>query len=86
MSGVLAGLRFIIRVRKRARKLHQEILGKAPKKVRAATKGGYRNKVGKYPCGILEQAYRQVREEQAAWSASPTPSHRAAEADAPEWA
>jgi hypothetical protein len=52
---------FLVRVEKRARELHLEILGKEPKKQRPSTIGGYRNKVGMYPCGILEQAYRQVR-------------------------
>ncbi len=58
---------FLIRVGKRARLLHQEILGKVPKKVRSPIKGAYRNKVGLYPCGVLEQAYRQVLAEQAGW-------------------
>lgn len=54
---------FTIRVGLRAAKIHEEVLGKAPKKVRSSTKGAYRNKVGSYPCGVLEQAYRQVRSE-----------------------
>lgn len=57
---------FLIRVGKRARELYLEILGRPPKKTRPSTTGAYRNKVGKYPCGILEQAYRQVRAEEAA--------------------
>ncbi|WP_336489307.1 hypothetical protein [Methylobacterium nigriterrae] len=57
---------FLIRVGKRARLLHEEILGKVPTKVRSSIKGAYRNKVGLYPCGVLEQAYRQVLAEQAA--------------------
>lgn len=57
---------FLVKVGKRARKLHEDILGKVPKKVRSPTTGAYRNKVGLYPCGVLEQAYRQVLAEQAA--------------------
>jgi hypothetical protein len=57
---------FTIRVGIRAAKLYQEILGKPNKKVRSSTKGGHRNKVGKYPCGILEQAYQQVKSEETA--------------------
>ena len=41
----------------RARKLFKELYGKAPNKVRSSTRLSWRNKVGKYPCGILEQAY-----------------------------
>lgn len=54
---------FIIRVGMRASALHQEILGTKPKKVRPNVEGAHRNKVGKYPCGVLEQAYRQVQAE-----------------------
>lgn len=48
----------LIRVGRRASHLHNEIFGKPPKKVRLGV--GFRNKVGVYPCGILEQAYRHV--------------------------
>jgi hypothetical protein len=65
LGGEQWGHSFLIRVGKRARELHMEILGKPPKKARPPTAGAYRNKVGKYPCGILEQAYRQVRAEEA---------------------
>ncbi|KAA0124285.1 hypothetical protein CIW48_08125 [Methylobacterium sp. P1-11] len=54
---------FTIRVGKRARAIHEELLGREPKKVRPSVRGAYRNKVGLYPCGVLEQAYRQVRAE-----------------------
>jgi hypothetical protein len=43
-----------------AHKLYVELYGKEPKKVRSSTKPAWRNKVGKYPCGILEQAYREL--------------------------
>jgi hypothetical protein len=44
-----------------AKKLHEDILGKPTKKKRSSSKLGFRNKVGVYPCGILEQAYRLVK-------------------------
>lgn len=66
LGGEKWGHSFLIRVGKRAKALHEEILGKSPKRVRSSTKGGHRNTVGKYPCGILEQAYRQVKAENAA--------------------
>jgi hypothetical protein len=44
-------------------KLYVELYGKEPKKVRSSTKPAWRNKVGKYPCGILEQAYRELKAE-----------------------
>ncbi len=59
---------FTIRVGKRARLVHEALLGKVPKKVRPPVKGAYRNKVGLYPCGVLEQAYRQVLAETATGS------------------
>ena len=52
---------FRVRVALRARKLYSELYGKPPGKVRSKTWPQYRNKVGKYPCGILEQAYRQLK-------------------------
>jgi hypothetical protein len=39
-------------------KLYREIYGKDPPQKRA--RRDWRNKVGKYPCGILEQAYRKL--------------------------
>ena len=48
--------RFRVRVGLRAGQLHRQIFGKPAKKVRS--KAESRNKVGNYPCGILEQAFR----------------------------
>jgi hypothetical protein len=45
----------------RAGKLYAEVYGKEAKKVRPKFRLGWRNKVGKYPCGILEQAYRELK-------------------------
>jgi hypothetical protein len=52
---------FRIRLGLLANKLYVEVYGEKPKKVRSSFKHGYRNTVGKYPCGILEQAYRQLK-------------------------
>jgi hypothetical protein len=45
----------------RSGKLYAEIYGKKANKVRSSTKPDWRNKVGKYPCGILEQAFRELK-------------------------
>jgi hypothetical protein len=44
-----------------ATKLYIELYGKPPKKVRSSTKPAWRNTVSRYPCGILEQAYRELK-------------------------
>jgi hypothetical protein len=49
----------------RAATLYAELYGKKAKKVRSSTKPEWRNRVGKYPCGILEQAYRELRSKAA---------------------
>jgi hypothetical protein len=57
---------FRIRLGLLANKLYVQIYGKKPKKVRASTKPEWRNKVGKYPCGILEQACRELKAQDTA--------------------
>jgi hypothetical protein len=52
---------FRIRLGVLANKLYDELYGKKPRKVRSSTKPAWRNKVCKYPCGILEQAYRELK-------------------------
>jgi hypothetical protein len=52
---------FRVRLGLQAKKLFIELYGKPPKKVRSSTRPAYRNKVGQYPCGILEQAYRELK-------------------------
>jgi len=54
---------FSVKMGFRAAKLYAEIYGKKAKQVRASTMPGWRNKIGKYPCGVLEQAYRQLKAE-----------------------
>jgi hypothetical protein len=56
---------FRIRLGLRAHKLHRELYGKKARKVRSSTKREWRNKVGRYPCGLLERAYRQLKGEDA---------------------
>jgi hypothetical protein len=52
---------FRVQLGLRASRLHEQLLGKKAAKLRARGRPGWRNKVGKYPCGILEQAYRELR-------------------------
>lgn len=47
-------------VGKEAQRLYVDIFGSAPKQVRSSRKSGHRGRVGLFPCGILEQAYRNV--------------------------
>src|SRR5262245_55576056 len=52
---------FRAKLGKAAAKLYREIYKKDPPKRRASI--AFRNKVGRYPCGILEQAYRQLKDQ-----------------------
>jgi hypothetical protein len=54
---------FRVRLGLLANKLYAEVYGQKPPKVRASTKPEWRNLVGKYPCGILEQAYKEMKSE-----------------------
>jgi hypothetical protein len=49
---------FASKLGKAASKLYREIYGEDPPQKRAHR--DWRNKVGKYPCGILDQAYRKL--------------------------
>ena len=51
---------FSVRVGLRAERLYRGLYNKPPKKKRLHA--AYRNPVNVYPCGILEQAYREERE------------------------
>jgi hypothetical protein len=55
--------RFRAKLGKAAAKLYRDIYKKEPPKRRASM--AFRNKVGKYPCGILEQAYRELSRDDA---------------------
>jgi hypothetical protein len=61
---------FRSRLGKAASKLHREIYGKDPPQKR--TSRDWRNKVTKYPCGILEQAYRRLTAESQSSAGSAT--------------
>jgi hypothetical protein len=52
---------YISRFGKTATKLYREIYGEKPKLKRSRV--AKRNHVHRYPCGILEQAYRQLTEQ-----------------------
>src|SRR5215469_13088392 len=52
---------FSSKLGKAASKLFREIYGKSPNQRRS--KRAHRNFVTSYPCGIIEQAYRQLREQ-----------------------
>ena len=54
---------FRIRLGLLVNKLYAELYGKKPRKVRSSTKPKWRNNVCQYPCGILEQAYRELKAE-----------------------
>lgn len=69
LSGEEWGQPFRAKLGKAAAKLYREIYKKEPSKRRASM--AFRNKVGKYPCGILEQAYRRLRAESNTGPAEP---------------
>jgi hypothetical protein len=52
---------FRVQLALRANSLHIEVYGKSANKVRSSKKREWRNKVGTYPCGILEQAYSELK-------------------------
>jgi hypothetical protein len=54
---------FRIRLGLLANKLYAELYGKKPEKVRSNIPPNWRNIVCKYPCGILEQAYKELKSE-----------------------
>jgi hypothetical protein len=75
LGGETWGMAFRAKLGKAASKLYREIYGKDPPQKRASR--DWRNKVAKYPCGILEQAYRQLTAESqsSAGSASKAGDH-----------
>jgi hypothetical protein len=86
LGGETWDMAFRSKLGKTASKLYREIYGKDPPQRRASR--DWRNKVAKYPCGILEQAYRQLTAESQS-SAGTAPeaaahSESAASANLPE--
>ncbi len=68
---------FLVRLGIRARRLYLELYAKPPKQVRQSRiRPDWRNKVGKYPCGILEQALRDLKAEDAGLKQPPEPLRR----------
>jgi hypothetical protein len=63
LRGELWDMGFISRFGKLASKLYREIYKKHPDIKRRPRPGQKRWPVHRYPCGILEQAYRQLREQ-----------------------
>jgi hypothetical protein len=61
LRGELWDASFSAKLGKAASKLYREIYGKSPNWRRS--KRAHRNFVTSFPCGILEQAYRQLREQ-----------------------
>jgi hypothetical protein len=60
---------FRIRLGLLANERYVDLYGKKPKKVRSSTRPDWRNKVSKYPCGILERACRELKARDAATDA-----------------
>jgi hypothetical protein len=60
LRGELWDQGFMSRLGKAASKLYREIYRSDPKKTRRTAR---RDPVHKYPCGILEQAYRQLTQQ-----------------------
>ena len=50
---------FTARMGKTAAKLYRELYEKHPRQMRS--RHAHRNRVTRFPCGIIEQAYRQLR-------------------------
>jgi hypothetical protein len=61
LRGEIWDASFSARLGKAASKLYREIYQKPPKQARSTH--AHRNRVTEFPCGIIEQAYRQLRKE-----------------------
>ena len=61
LRGEIWDFSFSSRLGKAASKLYREIYGKSPNRRRS--KPAHRNFVTRFPCGIIEQAYRQLIEQ-----------------------
>ena len=58
LGGYEAGASFATRLGLRCAKIYKAIYNKPPKKKRRET--AWRNKVCVFPCGVIEQAYREL--------------------------
>jgi hypothetical protein len=70
LGGENWGPSFRSKLGKAASKLYREIYGKGPRVKRS--RRDWRNNVAEYPCGILEQAYRQLTAESQSSAGSAT--------------
>jgi len=61
LRGEIWDFSFSSRLGKAASKLYREIYGKSPNRRRS--KPAHRNFVTRFPCGVIEQAYRQLIEQ-----------------------
>ena len=61
LRGEIWDASFSARLGKAASKLYREIYGESPNRRRS--KRAHRNVVTRFPCGIIEQAYRQLIEQ-----------------------
>jgi hypothetical protein len=81
LGGYEADASFATRLGLRCAKIYQAIYNKPPTKKRRGE--AWRNKVCVFPCGVIEQAYRQLTEEGAQTTPQQT-SRRAARDNAAE--
>jgi hypothetical protein len=71
LRGEIWDASFSSKLGKAASKLYRQIYGKSPNQRRS--KPAHRNFVTSYPCGIIEQAYKQLREQGVPLVGPPTP-------------
>jgi hypothetical protein len=72
LRGEIWDASFSAKLGKAASKLYREIYGKSPNWRRS--KRAHRNVVTSFPCGIIEQAYKQLREQGVPLVGPPTPN------------
>src|SRR5438046_8627562 len=72
LRGEIWDASFSSRLGKAASKLYREIYGESPNRRRS--KRAHRNFVTRFPCGIIEQAYRKLREQGVPLVRPPTPN------------
>jgi hypothetical protein len=71
LRGEIWDASFSAKLGKAASKLYREIYAKAPASHRS--RHAHRNQVKRFPCGIVEQAYRQLREQGVPLTGNVTP-------------
>ena len=71
LRGEIWDASFSAKLGKAASKLYREMYGESPNRRRS--KRAHRNFVTTFPCGIIEQAYRQLREQGVPLTGNVTP-------------